>query len=287
MTYEAYLTRLEQKILQRMTGEESVKRVRILKNNGVELDGFSYYVEGHRERPTVYVNDYYREELTDQELLTIADQILKTLRESRMFSSQNLDQILDFEKLKNRIRYRLISREKNEALLREVPWVPFLDLAAVFYFRIPEEMVEHATALIRNGHMEFWEVTHEELSRTAMENMAEEQVFLEPMESFMECAGFEPMSSGMYVLSNLQKEYGAAVIMDQRVQRMCCERLGEDFYIIPSSVHELLLLPESLSTGREDLDCLIQEVNATCVSREEYLSGHAYFYRKAEGKISM
>lgn len=287
MTYESYLTRLEQMILQRMTGEETVKRVRILKNNGVELDGFSYYVEGHRERPTAYVNDYYREEISDQELSAVADQVLKALRECRMFSSQNLEQILDFAKLKKRIRCRLISRERNEALLKEVPWIPWLDLAAVFHFQIPREMVEHATALIRNGHMEYWAVTPEELSRTALENMAEEPVFFEPMEHFMECAGFEPMSSGMYILSNQQKEYGAAMIMDSRVQRMCRERLGEDYYVIPSSIHELLLLPESLSAGRDDLDRLIQEVNATCVSPEEYLSSHAYVYRREDGGLSM
>lgn len=285
MTYEAYLIRLEQKILERVTTEETIKSVRILKNNGVELDGFSYYVEGHRERPTVYVKEYYREELTDAELGPIADRVLETLRECRMFSSQNLEQILDFEKLKERIRCRLISREKNEELLKEVPWMPWLDLAVVFHFQVPEEMVAHATALIRTGHMEFWEVTQEELSRTAVENMAKEQVFFAPMEHFMECAGFEPMSSGMHVLSNAQKEYGAAVILDPLVQRMCRERLGEDYYVIPSSVHELLLLPESLSTGRGDLDRLIREVNTSCVSPEEYLSSHAYFYCRAEGTL--
>ena len=66
---------------------------------------------------------------------------------------------------------------------------------------------------------------------------------------------------------------------------MCFEKLGESYYVIPSSVHELLLLPLSLSTGRRDLDELIQEVNASCVSEEEYLSGHAYFYSEETGMV--
>ncbi|MDE6959441.1 MAG: hypothetical protein K2P27_01125 [Lachnospiraceae bacterium] len=286
MTYESYLLYLEQKIQERMSQEEEVKSVRVLKNNSVELDGFSYYVEGHRERPTVYVNDYYREDLTKEELEVIADRVLKTLRECQMFKSQSLEQILDFGKLKQRIFCRLISRERNEELLKEVPWIPWMDLAAVFYFRIPEEMMKHATALIRRGHMEYWKVTLEELCKAAAGNMAEEPVFFESIEEFMECAGFEPVSRGMYILSNLRKEYGAAVFMDPGVQRMCWETFGEDFYVIPSSIHELLLLPKSLSFGRADLDQLIQEVNATCVSPEEYLSSHAYLYSGETGVLT-
>ena len=72
MTYEYFLDRLEQLIQEHKDADETVKRVRILKNNGVKLDGFSYYVAGHREHPTVYVNRYYREGLTEEELLDIA-----------------------------------------------------------------------------------------------------------------------------------------------------------------------------------------------------------------------
>lgn len=285
MTYEDYLTHLEKKILERQKEGEKVKRVQVLKNNGVKLDGFSYYVEGHREHPTVYVNQHYREDLTEEELVQIAELVLKTQRECRLFPRQGVEQLMDFRRMKERIHCRLISREKNEELLEEIPWLPWLDLAVVFYFLVPEQMVEKATALIHTKHMEMWGVTLEDICYAAAENMAEMQVYLEPMETFLGNADFEPMSSGMHILTNDRKEFGAAVILDPRVQRMCFQKLGENYYVIPSSVHELLLLPESLSTGRHDLDLLIQEVNASCVGDEEYLSGHAYFYSEETGTV--
>ena len=98
--------------------------------------------------------------------------------------------------------------------------------------------------------------------------MAEVQVFLEPMEAFLGDMGFEPLSSGMHILSNSRKMFGAGVIIAPKVQRMCLEQLGESFYILPSSIHELILLPESLATTRAELDQLIREVNEACVSRE-------------------
>lgn len=278
MTYEYFLVRLEQKILERLEEGEAVKKVRVLKNNGVELDGFSYYVEGHRERPTVYVNHYYQEELTEAELVEIADAVLKMQRECGLLPQQGIEQMMDFHRMRKRIRCRLISRERNEALLGEVPWLPWLDLAIVFYMQVPEQVVEHATALIYTGHMDYWGVTLEEVYRAAAENMAEIRVFLEPMEAFLGDMGFEPLSSGMHILSNSRKMFGAGVIISPKVQRMCLEQLGESFYILPSSVHELILLPESLAGPRAELDQLIQEVNEACVSQEEYLSDHAYYY---------
>lgn len=277
MTYEDFLMRLEQNILERLKEGEVVKRVRVLKNNSVELDGFSYYVEGHRERPTVYVNHYYQERLSEDEFIKIADTVLKMQRECGLLPQQELEEMMDFHIMRERIRCRLISREKNEALLKEVPWLPWLDLAIVFYLQVPKRVVKHATALIHTSHMNFWGVTPEEICHAAAENMAKMQVFLEPMETFLGDMDFEPLSSGMHILSNSRKIFGAVAIIDPKIQRMCLERLGESFYILPSSIHEVLLLPESLATTREELDQLIQEVNEACVSREEYLSDHAYY----------
>lgn len=285
MKYEYFLMRLEQKVLERLKDGEEVRRVRILKNNGVELDGFSYYVEGRRERPTVYVNHHYHEELSEEELAEIADAILKTQRECRLLPKQGVEEMMDFRGIQEKICCRLISREKNEALLKEVPWLPWLDLAIVFYLQVPEQVVEHATALIHTCHMDYWGVTLEELCHAAAENMSRVRIFLEPMEAFLGELGFEPLSSGMHILSNSGKMYGAAVIIDPKVQRTCLERLGESFYILPSSIHELILLPESLAATRMELDQLIQEVNEACVSPEEYLSDHAYYCSAEKGTV--
>ena len=285
MTYEYFLAYLEELMLKRLKTGESVQKVQILKNNGVKLDGFSYCIKGRRERPTVYVNQYYHEQISEKELDDIAATVLKLQRESRLLPADDLAQILDFESVKARIFYRLISRKRNEELLSQSPWLPWLDMAIVFYLRIPEHIVKNATALIHTNHMEQWEITLGELYRTAARNMSKEPVLLEPMESFLENCGFQPLSSSMHVLSNRRKEFGAALIVDPKVQRMCFRKLGEDYYVLPSSIHELILLPASQTVCREELDELVQEVNESCVSREDYLSGHAYFYSSCIGQI--
>lgn len=285
MTYEFFLMQLEESIVKKLHKDESVKRVQVLKNNGIRLDGFCYRTEGHREQPTVYVNQYYQEGIGEEELREIAEFVLKIQRNSSLKKEMDLSQVLDYEKMESQIYYRLISREKNEELLKDVPWIPWLDLAIVFYLKIPEHILEHATALIHMSHMEHWGVSIRKLHRTAVENMNRLPVHIEPMECILEGYGMELPHSGMHVLSCGGREFGASAIVNPRILKKCFQRLGENYYVLPSSIHEVILVPESLASDRKELDALIQEVNTLCVSREDYLSSHAYFYSSEIGQL--
>ena len=211
--------------------------------------------------------------------------ILGIQRESMSFSSNDLEQVLDFERMKKRIFFRLVSKEKNAELLEKVPYVEWQDLALIFYLKIPEEIVKHATAVIHTNHMERWGVGVEELYHTAKINMEEMPLFLHPIEDFLKDYGLEDFGSGMHVLSNQQKEFGAAVIVDPKVQKMCADRMKGDYYVLPSSIHEVILLPARQEYERKELDEMIRDVNGQCVSREEYLGNHAYYYSVALGKL--
>jgi len=287
MLYEKFLDLLEEAVCRRLKRQEKVRRVQILKNNGVKLDGFSYQAEGHQERPTVYVNDYYHNDMSIEELEQLSELIVSIQRESMLHLENNFSQVLDYSKMKAQIFYKLISRKKNEELLERVPWLPWLDLALVFYLRIPEHIIGSATALIHTSHMEYWGITLGELYRTASENMKRLPVMLKPMEDFLDGYDMKAFSSGMYVLSTEKKEYGAAVIISPEIQGVCYETFGEDYYVLPSSVHELILLPKSLAAGREELERLVQEVNDSCVSEEDYLSSRVYCYSSAIGQVKI
>lgn len=287
MTYEQFLDRLEQELCL-LTGKgESIRRVRVLKNNGVKLDGFSCCVEGRREQPTVYVNHYFSGDMRPEDLKKLAEQILKVQKESLLARGGELLQVLKYENMKGRIFYRLISREMNEELLRDVPHLLWLDLAIVFYLKIPEEIIDNATALIHNSHMEQWGIDIKELYRTAAENMAGIPVMLEPMEQILRDCGLDSKTSGMYVLGIRGREYGAAVMLNPGVLRMCFERIGEEYYVLPSSIHEVILLPASCSDSAAELEELVREVNESCISREDYLSGHVYRYISGSGELKL
>ncbi len=83
----------------------------------------------------------------------------------------------------------------------------------------------------------------------------------------------------MKVLTNSKRSSGAVCILYPGVlEEVAAERMGGDFYIIPSSVHEVILLPDDGRLLEENLKEMIFEVNRTKVDPEEVLSDNLYYY---------
>ena len=94
MTYEKFLDCLEQELHDLMKNGEEIRRVEVLKNNSVRLDGFSYRMPYRKEEPTVYVNHYYRKNMDMTDIREIATAVLQIQRESRKLPSEELNEVL-------------------------------------------------------------------------------------------------------------------------------------------------------------------------------------------------
>ena len=89
----------------------------------------------------------------------------------------------------------------------------------------------------------------------------------------------------MYVLTNVGKYNGAAAILDEKLMEQISEKFQEGFYIIPSSIHETLIVPKSQPLTITYLENMVSEINATEVSPEEMLSNHIYEYDAEKHEI--
>lgn len=89
----------------------------------------------------------------------------------------------------------------------------------------------------------------------------------------------------MYVLTNKRRYYGAVCMLNTDVLESFGRRIQNNFYIIPSSLHEVILVPYADDTQAEQLREIINEVNQEMVEPEEVLSDHAYFYDRELKKV--
>ena len=203
------------------------------------------------------------------------------------------ESLILFENIKERIVYKLVNYEKNEDLLKTVPHKKFLDLAVVYYISIKEDIFESASILINNTHLELWGKTMEDIDRLAKENSPR---ILKPelksmAQTLMEIIRHEKKKPedidedvlsdcGMYVLSNEKKQFGASAILYDNVIKDFSESLNSDLYILPSSVHEVIMIPSILVDSVDKLNEMICEVNATQVPLIDILSNHSYYYSR-------
>lgn len=207
----------------------------------------------------------------------------------------NISGISDWNEVKERISVKLINYEANQRLLMTIPHKRFLDLAEVYYYIADvcgrESM---ATILIQNQYMEMWGISRERLAETAYANcrrylpveIKSMKEILEELEGGSISQVVESSMPEMYIATNRQRKYGAVVMLFSEVLGEFAERAEDDLYILPSSVHEIILLPVG-TLDKEILAETVRGVNRTQVSTEENLSDTVYRYCRESGRIEM
>ena len=164
------------------------------------------------------------------------------------------------------------------------------DLLAVFRILFFEQGKECANALVTDALMETWGMDVESLYETALNNTAARINSM--MSVFFD--GEEPLEleevfreEGLYILSNPQKDYGAATMLYPGLLQSIAESTQSGFYILPSSIHEVLLIKEDNGMDAKELQSIVMDINQREVLPQEVLSNQVYFYNGKEQKISL
>lgn len=276
----------------------------VTKNNGVILHGLIINDGKCNISPTIYLNYYYKEVEKGCTIDVLVNQIIAHYEKFRKDTDFDISFFTSWDKVKDMIAYKLINMDKNKMLLEEVPHIKYLDLAIVFYCYIPADMGvseegESSSILIRNSHMEHWGVTVDDIYEVASNNtplihQAEIRNLGEIVSELMKNKGVEDMaiedesfnSYPMYVLTNKTKLFGACCVLYKEVLSKFAEKMQSNLYIIPSSTHEVLLVPATVDCEPSYLTDLIQQVNATELDEEDILSDHVYYYNREADNIS-
>ena len=263
---------------------------KVTKNNGVTLTGIVARRENINSFPTIYIDDYYREDIKEEEIRKIAAQMAERLRQADLTRPVDLSGFTDFQKAKTRLSFKLINTEKNRELLKNIPHRPFFNLSIVYYYLIEDASFQgKATVLIRNSHLDTWKINEEELYETAycnapvllpskVQNMNDilDGVFPEEM--------FEEMLP-MFVLSNREKLFGAACILYPDELKNFARKVERDLFVLPSSVHETILIPRYAGLNRDSFLNIVTEINHSQVAEEEVLADSVFFYNKKEDAL--
>lgn len=293
MNYQEFVCSVTGFLRESLPGGTRLQLIPLEKNNGIIMDGLSVRKEGKRVAPMIYLDSYYREYLDGRSLRGICDQILECCEDSDFEEHFDVDFFREPERVRPTVAYRLINYEKNRELLQEIPHLPFLDLAVIFYSLLTDTPVGHATVLIRNSHLELWGKNTSWLYEAAKENteklLPKRLVSMEDMIYELSEGKQEAEYAGvpMYVLTNSRKSFGAACLLYDGVLGECFRRLEESYYLIPSSVHEVILIPASAVGDSRELCALVQEMNRTQVRSTEVLSDTVYLYSEETRRLEM
>ena len=253
--------------VERRTGDACYVRLNdIIKNNGVKLCGLTVTQEDCNISPTIYLDEYYEVYKSGKATLDeVINDVVSAYRHSKAAHNIDMKYFFDYSAVRKRIVYKLINTEKNKELLSDVPHIDFHDLSIVFQFLFDEDCIGNATILIHNAHLKIWGITLEELYSDAKRNT--------PVLNKYEIKSMGDVISEIMPLQDTVRS------------EMPLYVLSNSMYIIPSSIHEVLLLPADKNDEAESIKQMVKEVNDTQVEAEEVLSYSVYFYNNADDKI--
>ena len=296
MKFQEFTKSVLKKIKERLGEGYEAELQQVRKNNDVLLHGLTIHSEQSNIIPTIYLESFYELYKNDVSLDAIVTKIYNIYRENLPRTNINMNFFRDFDKVKDRIVYRLVHAERNKALLQDVPHIPFWDLAICFCYAFWSEELGDGMILIHDNHMEEWNVNYSDLMQLAEVNtprlfpvtfygINEVLKQLHVDIDLSECG-----EEQLYVLTNRQKVNGASVILYPQTLSWVAEQLKSDFYILPSSIHEVLVLRterfEALQSEGMVLHEMIRDINFDQLSAEEVLSDYPYFYNRSKRTLT-
>lgn len=286
MTYQEFIPTVKSSVESRLPREALCDVKKITKNNGHILNGLIISEDSTNIFPTIYLESYYEDFKGGSSIESISEKIIDSYESHRLKSHYDISFFKDYEKIKSNIVYRLVNRERNEALLKEIPWEPYLDLAICFYYILSIDDESSASILIKSEHCKEWGIKPGELFDESTKNTP--RIFpkeIKPIGDFIGDFINIDMNECMLVVTNSLKTHGAGVILYPDVLKNAANIFESDFYILPSSIHEVMLLPAIDEYNKSELDKLVRQVNEGQLATEDILSDHAYYYSRNMDEI--
>ena len=266
---------------------DRLKVTEVVKDNGIRLTGIT--MTGRNVGAMCYVNGF-EEDLENGEI---------TMEEAAMQIAKGLNYIPDevkeqAEQLKNMdkdtfldgIRVRLLNAARNEDAKAQYPYFDFMDLIGVFHYK----MGETASVRVTYALAEMIGVTLEELKAAGMRNTEKDKKVM-PLAQMMNslAPGNDDAFEGgvpLWVFTNREAYFGASIMLIADPFEELSQKLETDLFILPSSKHEVLVLPKEQG-DEAGLSGMVREINGSVVSGEDFLSDTIYQYTRGSGVIDI
>lgn len=274
------------------------------KNNGVTYNCLNMISHGSNISEVIYLEPMYEALKEGASFMDIIERVENARKKSgdRNFE---VDYYRDFDKVRDKVRMKLVNYKKNKKYIEDLPHRRFKDLAVLYYSKVSGKASE-GIIIIKNEHVSLWNISEEDLYEAACLNVMKSGDYeLIPMMSVLDdvfgyiMAGrsknVDDNSQGdrsgedqipfLKILTNKDRTYGASVMLNPGLLCALSKKFGKNFYILPSSIHELILVIDENDSFDENIAAelynMVRYVNMTEVETEDVLSDNVYYYDRA------
>ena len=291
MNFEEFKAWVKENITSKDWKETSQVEISVVKkNNGVSKAGLSIREDEHDVSPLLYLDDYYIHYQNGELLENIIRNIRADYDKKVQMAAVKIPNLQEFENIRGRVIYRLVNYEKNKEILEDCPHIRLYDLAVTFRWVARIDDVGVSTSLITNKQVKEWGVSVNALVLAARQNTPRlfpaQIIDMEEMLAGMVSFILYPSTIPMYILTNKQELNGASALLYGDILKDFANKKGADMYILPSSIHEVIMVPADRINDPTKLLSIVHDANTTVVSIGDVLSDSVYYYDRKKDQIT-
>ena len=307
MNFEEFINTIKDTIKEYLPEDYRDAEVNILENRKLNTNytGLTVTREGDTLAPTINLNNLFDSysKHPEHSITAVMQEVASVIQHTP--ETFDIGRIMDYDRVKKNLFMRLSAAEKNKDLLEHAPHIRKEDLAITFHIMLDQSDKGTATTMINDNMMEAYGIDLDQLYQDALlnspvicpaqiENMGEalSRMMIEDMKS----AGAPPeviqemekdlkesnKDNPMTIITNDRLVDGASAIFYPGVMDLVGERMKGDYFILPSSVHETLVVPDDGRVSLQELTDMVKEVNMTQVNPEDQLNDQVYHYDTAD-----
>ena len=290
MNFEEFMAWVKENITSKDWKETSQIEISVVKkNNGVSATGLFIRENGQDVSPILYLDDYYIHYQNGELLENVIRNIRADYDKKVQMAAVKIPNLQEFENIRGRVIYRLVNYEKNKEILEDCPHIRLYDLAVTFRWVARIDDVGVSTSLITNKQVKEWGVSVNDLVLAARQNtprlFSAQIIDMEEMLAGMVSFILYPSAIPMYILTNEQELNGASALLYGDILKDFANKKGADMYILPSSIHEVIMIPADRIDDPKKLSSMVHEANTTVVSTGDVLSDSVYYYDRKKDQI--
>ncbi len=303
MEFTKFVEEMENKIKLYLSEEYENAKVLVEEHQKINSSyvGLSVHKENQNITPTINLNQIY-EKFQNEPQMTMETILKQTAEVIEEASTQfDISNIMDYEHAKDQLFIRVSSADRNENLLKKIPHQFQDDLVITYHVAVDMNQEGMGSTTVTNDMLKNYGITLEQLHADAMENSPKmmpvhvaimgsvvQQLFGGGPEEMLHdgtpeniaeiVAESVRVNDPMVIVTNQQMMNGASAIFYPGVMEQISEGLQGDFFILPSSTHEVLIVADDGNFDYPSLKDMVQQVNASEVSPEERLADDVYHY---------
>lgn len=302
MSYEEFKEAVRESVAREFGDSAEVYLKTVTKVNDTEREAVTVGDNGKETESAVYLDDLYQAYRSTGRFDKCVENVIRICREQSGIRREDLPGT--WEEAKPGIQMRVINKEWNREYLKQMPSKYYLNFAIVFCVVLEETGEMSATVSVTDDIMRRWGVNVDMLWYTALDNIRKEEFQFGSMDVVLEgiCrdAGLktdnskEQMLPGegkcpLYVATNENQSYGARVILRTDLLKNFAEKRKKDFFILPSSIHELIFVEDDGKVDVKNLKRLVCEVNRQpgTIAPEDRLADSVYYYNRKKDLVEI